>query len=257
MKRFAFLVQFNGKNFSGSQRQANAPSVQAELEAAMTIFFRENISVCLSSRIDARVHARGMVGHINIKDENNSRINNDEFKICAHLNGILPTDISVLGFRPIPTSLNTRRDAISRTYEYKLRASKLRYSLDGDTVAHYKCKLNLDRLNEISSKLLGKHDCTGLSRPYEYKTSSVCNITESFWREEDEDLYTFRITADHFLYKMVRNIVGTQIDMQNAKLSVYSLENSLKLKDRRYLGHTAKPEGLCLECVNYLEPIFG
>ena len=106
--------------------------------------------------------------------------------------------------------------------------------------------------------LLGKHDFTGLSNKSTSKVNPICNVTECHWslNEEDKRLYTFRIKADHFLYNMIRVIIGTQIGIESAKLSVDSLQKALKLKDRQFAGITAPAQGLCLEAIDYSQSLF-
>jgi tRNA pseudouridine38-40 synthase len=248
LPKFAFLTQFNGHKFSGSQRQSNVRTVQEELEKAFSIFFKTKIVIVLSSRVDAGVHAREMVGHISAE----SLPAGDEHIICRHLNGILPPDISILRIVPVLDDFHARRSAIERSYIYKLRAHSQRFPLDGTWVAHTPYSLNLENLNQMSALLFGEHDFTGLSRPANYKTRPICKITECYWSQDPKDsLLTFRITADHFLYNMVRIIIGTQIGVENGKLSVDSLEKALMLKDRSFAGYTAPAGGLCLDAVKY------
>ncbi len=248
--RFVFSCQFIGTRFSGTQKQKNANTVQSELEEVFSIFFKEKISIIFSSRLDAGVHAKALIGHFDLS-ENQKLKKLSENQICRHLNGILSRDIAIIKFKEIDINFHSRKDAISRTYNYRLRINDLRMPLEDHYVSTLKLdNLDLDFLNEQSKILIGNHDCSGLARNFEYKTYTVCMINKCFW-EKQQGLFIFHITANHFLYKMVRNIVGTQIDMYSGKIPKDSLYKALIEKNNNYLGQTAVAKGLCLEAVNY------
>jgi tRNA pseudouridine38-40 synthase len=254
LPRLAFQTQFVGAKFCGSQKQSNARSVQEELEKAFSIFFKEKIIVTLSSRVDSGVHARGMIGHCDVSELPQL----SEHELCRHLNGILPNDVAVLKLKEVPSSFHSRRDAIERSYVYKLRAYSQKHPLDESQVVHIASSLKLESLQKMASSLIGEHDFTGLSKPADYKTRPICKINECFWTQNFEDgLFMFKISADHFLYNMVRIIIGTQIAIENGKLSSDCLEKALRLKDRSYAGFTAPAEGLCLEAVKYPYNLFS
>ncbi len=254
MPRLAFNTQFVGTKFSGSQKQKGARSVQEELEKAFSIFFREPIKVVLASRVDAGVHARNLVGHFDLLTE--SYKNYTEHELCRHLNGILPSDVAILRMQEVPETFHARRNAIERSYIYRVRGYSQRFPLDESQVAYVSAKLNLKNLQEMAKILVGEHDFTGLSKPCDYKTRPTCKVIKAAWKEE-KDLFSFEIAADHFLYNMVRIIVGTQICIENGKLSIHSLENALKFKDRSFAGTTAPAKGLCLEAVKYPYNLFS
>gem|GEM_PF-794112 len=250
MPRFAFLTQFIGTHFRGSQRQRDDRSVQGELERAMSIFFRREMIVSLASRVDAGVHARAMVGHFDLEGD----LVDPPAKVCYSLNGILNKDISVIELQKVTESFHSRRDALWRTYRYRLRANSSRQPFDGGIVTYSSSDdLDLHLLNEQSKELVGIHNCIGLSRFCDDRVSPFCHIKECYWQLGDDGLYIFQITANHFLYKMVRGIIGTQLDAQSQKIPLSSLSQALKLKDRSYLGATAAACGLSLENISYKE----
>lgn len=253
MPRLVFLCEFDGSNFSGSQKQANGRTVQAELEKALSIFFKQNIKIVLASRVDSGVHAKGMIGHFDLKY---NLPNLSEHAFCRHLNGILPLDIAILRLKEINSDFHSRKHAIKRSYVYKIRSFTQRQPLDGSQIAHTSVKLNCFNLNKLSQILLGKHDFSGLSKVNKSKSWPICEVFEAYWQEQKNNLFIFRISADHFLYNMVRIIIGTQIDIQNAKLEVNSLEKALKLKNKTWAGSTAPSQGLCLENIEYPYTLF-
>ena len=120
MPRFAFLCQFDGSNFSGSQKQADGHrTVQAELEKAFNIFLKIEVKIILASRVDAGVHARAMIGHFDLED---NFPNLNEHTFCRHLNGILPSDVAVLKIKEVDSNFHARKLAVKRSYIYKIRA---------------------------------------------------------------------------------------------------------------------------------------
>lgn len=251
MPRYFLQCSFLGDKFHGSQIQnkSNYRTVQGELEHAFKIYLREeNIKISLSSRVDAGVHARCMTGHIDLElilqpENTNSFI--------RHINGILKDDISLEVFKPVEDEFHARYNAKSRKYIYNLRANTPPSALDRHITAYYPYSLDINTLNNITSILTGTHDCTGLSREStDNNISPICTVTEVYWQDIN-GLIQFTITANHFLYKMVRNIVGTSIDVARGHLEVDNLAKALYTQDRGYLGHTAKPKGLTLHHIQY------
>ncbi|MDJ0626222.1 MAG: tRNA pseudouridine synthase A [Candidatus Caenarcaniphilales bacterium] len=257
--KYVFKSQFLGTNFCGSQWQPNGRTVQEELEKAFFVYFKQAVKVVLGSRVDSGVHARGMIGHF-VLDYDFSIDKNNENKVLCNLNGILPKDLSILRISRIHDSFHSIKDAIKRSYIYKLRAHAPRSPLDESQVEYFyqANPLKIDSLNFQSEKLLGSHDFSGLSNFNGREVYSVCNVTKSFWEIDldNNGLFVFKVSANRFLYNMIRVIVGTQIAIENGKLSVCSLENALKYKDRNLAGPTAQPKGLCLEAINYHFPLF-
>lgn len=281
-QRYAFLTQFIGSNYHGSQRQNNAPTIQDELEKAFSLVLRQKVTVVLASRVDAGVHARGMVGHFDLEvppsplDRGNlilepsyikdaprmadSKTGLNFHKTLCHLNGVLPKDISVLQITKVDSKFHSLKAATARTYTYRLRVGGQRRPLDESqtTFIYYPEPFDLKRLKHWSNMLVGSHDFSGLAKKSTTKVNPVCKVSECSWRRSDEDtnLFIFKITADHFLYNMIRIIIGTQIGIESGKLSVDSLEKALKLKDRQFAGITAPAHGLCLEAIEYTLPLF-
>ncbi len=262
---FAIALQFLGTNFYGSQKQAPPiRTVQGELEKALSILFKTNIQCVFASRVDTGVHAKAMIGHfrLNPQDTPQDIQNPDlESKFCLHLNGILPNDISVLGLKQAPNNFHALKDAISRTYIYKLRIGRQRNPLDESQIAHFHNpkSLSLESLNELCADLIGQKDFLGLSNKSAYSEKNpICHITDCFWQrhESDSGLFIFEITANRFLYNMIRIIIGTQIAVTNGKLNPDTLKNALKYKDNSFTAPKAPAKGLCLKVIKYPFPLF-
>lgn len=268
--RYFFCVEFLGNNFSGSQIQSNCKykTIQGELDTAFNIWYAsyinnyctelhsntnfQPIKTMLASRVDAGVHAKQLSGHIDLPVQ----INNISLKqICKNLNGILAQKIRIYNFQLISNDFHARAGVQSRTYIYRIRCNTpFAYPLDALNIAHYHHNLDINTLNELMSPLLGQHDCTGLSRNYNYNVNPICNIIQCKWQHihsPDDNLFELIIEADHFLYKMIRSIVGTSVDITRGHLPANSLYLALHEQNRDYLGHTAKASGLTLEQIKY------
>lgn len=256
-KRYFFQCEFIGDGFAGSQYQPNQRTVQGELIKAFMVLWGEGIEVHMSSRVDAGVHARGMIGHVVVSSQmiRASMLDDLELNkknILINLNGILPKDIVVSDIYLVSGDAHSRYQAISRTYQYRLSTSIIRSPFWGEWIEYYHhVELDLDGLNNLSQVLVGIHDCIGLASPRLSQMTSTCSISEAFWTQVDPEVYIFQITANRFLYKMVRNIVGILIAIQKKKISSTALADALLTKDNQYSKYTAKPKGLCLMKVRY------
>ncbi|MDX1919536.1 MAG: tRNA pseudouridine synthase A [Candidatus Caenarcaniphilales bacterium] len=259
-QRFVLQTQFLGSSFCGSQSQANGRAVQDELERALKVYFRQNIRVVLGSRVDSGVHARAMIGHFDLNLSEIPQFDFNEILLLRNLNGILSKDVSITRLSKIHQEFHSIKDATSRSYIYKLRAGTSRKPLDEKQVTFvYNSKpLNIKTLQNCAEILIGEKDFSGLANFKKGYVNPICKVFECSWKlgEEDPELYVFYIKADHFLYNMIRIIVGTQIAIGNGKLSVCSLEKALRFKDRSLSGPTASASGLCLKEINYPFSLF-
>ncbi|MDX1917561.1 MAG: tRNA pseudouridine synthase A [Candidatus Caenarcaniphilales bacterium] len=264
MPRYALLIQYDGSKLSGSQRQANALTVQGEIEKALRIYYRSPLSLILASRTDAGVHARGMVGHVDLPESLSDPF--ERRSLCLHLSGILRKDIAVLACEQVASDFHARNQAIRRTYQYYLRPHSITQPLDGGQVTVVPAKLSLDDLNALAQTLIGRHDFRLFSRETSSPSRPVCDVSESYWYERADGVFIYRISADHFLYRMIRTIVGTKIALLSGNIENLSFENTLLrwrnfgrgllLKEDFPLGSSAPAKGLCLEKITYPIPLF-
>ncbi len=256
MPRYAFALQFLGKDFAGSQCQITQRTVQGELEKAGQIFFKEEFKTCLASRLDSGVHAKELTGHVDLEYAP-SPAELAKANICRHLNGILAADLAVLDFKLVDPSFHARRDAISRSYLYKLRGIGPRYPLENGQVAHLPYSLDLERLQCLAAELIGRHDFSGLSQLSTDKyTTPLCRVLACHWVQTGDGLLAFTIKADHYLYKMVRTIIGTQVAIVSGRLAESFQREALAQKDRAKAGFVVPACGLRLESVEYTFPLF-
>lgn len=252
--RIALLIEYSGKHFHGSQYQGGVRTVQDELEKAFAVLTRDTSSrVSLSGRTDAGVSAAGQVAHVDLLEEPLSpdRISD----LIWRLNGVLASDLSVTRIDNVPESFHARRSARAREYVYRILNKPQRSALLKDTHLHVRQPLDLAPMQEAAACLLGRHDfsafrSTSRNPPGEI-ASPDCLVSRSEILNLREGVLEFWICADHFVYNMVRIIVGTLIDIGLGKRGADCVSRALEEQDRTLTGPTAPPWGLTLNAVRY------
>lgn len=238
------IVAYDGTNYQGFQRQKNGVGVQQVLEKALTEVLKEPILIKAAGRTDAGVHALGQV----ISFTTSSRIPPENYRRA--LEPHLPPDIAVREAFYAPDDFHARFDAVDKTYQYKLLYSPLPDPTQRNTTWEFREKLDVDKMNEAAALLLGKHDFTSFKNQGSQDTSPVRTLTEAHW-VQDGDLFTFTITGDGFLYRMVRNIVGCLVRVGTGKWDKEDFARVLAAKNRKQAGMAAPPQGLYLVHVSY------
>jgi len=237
--RYLLLVTYNGKNYSGYQIQPNATTIQETLESAIKTITKQNVTCVASGRTDAGVSAYCQPVHFEVEKVLN------EQKFLYSLNGILPEDIKVLSIKK--TNLHARFSAKRKTYLYKMYASNIAQPLMCDAL-QISPNLNFKAMRKFLKLLVGSHDFAGFRASGSETESSVRTIYSAKLKKQGNYLY-FTITGNGFLYKMVRNIVGTMLKIGEEKLNLEELKSTLFTTFRA--TNTAKPEFLYLLNVKY------
>ena len=238
------IVAYDGTNYQGFQRQKNGVGVQQVLEKALTEVLKEPILIKAAGRTDAGVHALGQV----ISFTTSSRIPPENYRRA--LEPHLPPDIAVREAFYAPDDFHARFDAVDKTYQYKLLYSPLPDTTQRNTTWEFREKVDVDRMNEAAALLLGKHDFTSFKNQGSQDTSPVRTLTEAHW-VQDGDLFTFTITGDGFLYRMVRNIVGCLVRVGTGQWTKEDFARVMAAKNRKQAGMAAPPQGLYLMHVSY------
>lgn len=238
------IVAYDGTNYQGFQRQKNGVGVQQVLEKALTKVLKEPILIKAAGRTDAGVHALGQV----ISFTTSSRIPPENYRRA--LEPHLPPDIAVREAFYAPDDFHARFDAVDKTYQYKLLYSPLPDPTQRNTTWEFREKLDVDKMNEAAALLLGKHDFTSFKNQGSQDTSPVRTLTEAHW-VQDGDLFTFTITGDGFLYRMVRNIVGCLVRVGTGAWTKEDFARVLAARNRKQAGMAAPPQGLYLMHVSY------
>jgi tRNA pseudouridine38-40 synthase len=246
--RYFLQLSYKGSRYSGWQIQANAPTVQAELNRCLSLLFREEISTTGSGRTDAGVHATCQVVHFDL-----STSLDDLPRVLYKLNAMLPADIAVSRLRPVADDAHARFDAVRRAYQYRIVRAKDPF-LCHDAYYHPPAQ----DLNAIRSacEILKQHtDFEAFSRVKTEVNHFHCHIFEAQW-EPTETGYVFYVVANRFLRGMVRAVVGTLLDIGEGRMAAETLEDILESRDRRQAGRAVPPEGLYLCEVSYPEHIY-
>ncbi len=238
------LIEYDGTDFRGWQVQAEGPTVQGAIEAALATVLREPVGVVGSGRTDAGVHARGQVAHLVTEAAVDVR------RLRASLNGLLPPTVVVLAAEAAPDGFHARYDARRRRYVY--RASAEPRALDRRTRVLLRPAPDLDAMNEGARHLLGRHEFSSFCRTKSETTNRMCTVTRARWTAGDRpgDL-DFEIEADRFLHGMVRAVVGTLVEVGRGRRAPADVADVLAARDRRAAGPAAAPHGLVLDRVDY------
>lgn len=248
MQTLILLIEYDGINYSGWQIQPNARSVQEEIEKAVSKLFGESIKIIGSGRTDAGVHSKGQVASATI---NQQVIPEEKLKIA--INSELPEDIKILNAVYFEGKFDARRDAISRVYEYFIGWDISVF--ERYYVTNSKKPLNLNLLNQAAQIFIGKHDFTTFSKINPDIKNNVCTIHQSSWEKVSETKLKFTVEANHFLYGMVRALVGSMLDFERGKYSLDYLIDCLDNPDRSKYIYFAPSNGLYLTRVHYKETI--
>lgn len=245
MKNFQLTIEYDGTHYHGWQRQKKDITVQATIENALRLMTRQRINLIGSGRTDAGVHALGQVAHF-ICD---THLYAETF--LKGLNSLLPADIVIKACRQVPETFHARFDAKSKIYHYRILNCPLPSVLLRCYTWHIRTPLNTVAIKRACRPLLGFHDFKAFEGAGSPRSHTQRNIITAKWTIDDMDIHQFCIEADGFLRYMVRNIVGTLIDVGTGKITPEKFEQILLSKDRTHAGATAPPNGLYLVQVNY------
>ncbi len=243
MKRVMLTISYDGTEYHGWQIQPNGITVQQVLEECLERMLSVKTAVSGCSRTDAGVHAREFCLHLDCED------NIPEKAFLSGLNSILPCDISVKSCKNVSDDFHARYDCKGKTYVYNFYEG-----LTDPFLSRY--ALRLDKLpderkmNEFCKTLVGTHDFIAFSSSARTVKDTVRTVTECSYKEENNRGY-FSITANGFLYNMVRIAAGTALEVATDKLDQNCALKAFETGDRAVLGKTLQPRGLFLEKVYY------
>lgn len=244
MRNIKITIEYNGANYSGWQKQKLEKTIQGCIEAAIKKLTGEEADVIGSSRTDAGVHARGMVANF----KTNSRIPGDKFSDA--INTKLPADIAIIKSEEVEEEFHARYCSLGKTYSYTIINRREKVALERNYVHHAHETLDINKMKEACQYFIGKHDFKAFKTEGSSVKTSVRTIKELYIVNEGEKIKVF-ITADGFLYNMVRIIVGTLIRVGNGKKTPLDIVDIIANGDRSKAGPCVSPNGLILEKVYY------
>ena len=246
MPTWKLELEYEGTRYRGWQIQHNAKSIQGELQDVARDLFAGKFELFGAGRTDAGVHALRQVAHLKVPE---LRANVTPLQIRHGFNDLLPHDINILTVSNAPDDFHARRDAIGRYYIYRI--STRRTAFGKNFVWWIKDRLDAKSMAEAAKLLVGKHDFVSFCELEEGKKQSTVVKVDHAQVWVEADLICFRIGASHFLWKMVRRIVGLLAEVGRGNMSVEQFERLLNFKSDAAAKHTAPPSGLFLEKVLY------
>ncbi len=222
--RYKLRLSYDGSRFCGWQIQNNAVTVQGELEKALSTLLGAPVQVTGAGRTDTDVNAINYIAHFEIPDE----VRIDAAQLCYKLNAILPRETAVHEVSAADSEFHARFDAVSREYRYFIHFTKDPFC--GKYSYRMRYPLDLERMNEAASYLIGEHDFSCFEKTGGNNSTSICTITEAVWETyrpdhaemlgypyREGDYIVFRIKANRFLRNMVRAIVGSLTEVGRGK----------------------------------------
>jgi tRNA pseudouridine38-40 synthase len=247
MGNFKLTLEYDGTGFNGWQQQSQGErTVQGELEKVLFQIFKTKVNAIASGRTDAGVHALGQV--VSFKTDTKMT----PLQIHRAMNALLPSDIAALNVKEVDSEFHAQYSVKSKTYRYTILNRQYRSAHERNRCHYFSYPLNVAVMKREAKALVGKKDFKSFeaSDPVRARHTTVRTVKKIVIRKKG-DWVTIDIEADGFLYKMVRNIVGTLLEVGTGRLTPGSIKRILTKKDRTKAGETAVPQGLCLLEVKY------
>ncbi len=245
MRNIKLIIEYDGKDFNGWQKQPNKLNIQGEVEKAIERITGEKVELMASGRTDAGVHAIGQVA--NFKTSSNIPIE----KIPIALNTNLKKSIIIKSAEEVEERFHSRLNCKRKTYRYIINNSKYGTAIYRNLETHIPIKLNIKKMQEAIKYFEGEHDFKAFKASGTSSKSSVRTIYKAeVIQKENEKIY-IELTGSGFLYNMVRIISGTLVDVGLGKIEPEEIKNIIKLQKRENAGRTLPPQGLYLVNVEY------
>ncbi|MDP8238244.1 MAG: tRNA pseudouridine(38-40) synthase TruA [Candidatus Hatepunaea meridiana] len=241
-RRIKLKIEYDGTDFSGWQRQLNQRTIQEDIEQALSSVLCEDITIIGAGRTDAGVHAFGQVAHFatdNILPYE---------RILKGSNSLLKKDVRIWDIEEVPASFHARFSAVSRSYRYRLL--KRNHPLQRRYTWYPNYSWDDKPIKEALRLLPGRHSFKSFSRARPDEEEYICDVIEASW-DENGDTANFNITADRFMHKMVRGLVGALIDVGRGYLTVDDFQELLDKPKKNGATKVAQARGLTLVEVKY------
>jgi len=248
MRNIKLTIEYDGTNYAGWQVQPNGTTIQQALEQAIAEIVQHEVSLTGSGRTDTGVHALGQVANFHTESEIPAE------RLVHAINSRLPDDIAIVAAEDAPAGFHARYSAKSKTYRYRVLNRRVRSPMMRNTAYLLQEAIELDKMKEAAECLAGRHDFAAFRTAGSAARTTVRNVMRldiETTPRQDGLLIDFYITADGFLYNMVRAIVGTLLDVGRGRFDAGDVKRILESKDRSLAGPTAPAHGLCLMEVHY------
>lgn len=241
--RYLITFSYDGTNYNGYQKQLNKNTIQDKIESALNKITSNKIIIHASGRTDSKVHALNQKAHFDLDKEY------DIYKLKKSINSLIPEDIHISKIEVVDNDFHARFNVKEKEYIYKLNIGDYN-PIDRNYVYQYNKELDLDKMIEASKYLLGEHNFKSFTKTDDSKEDYIRNIYKINITKKD-NIITFDFIGNGFLRYMIRNIVGTLIEVGENKIEPIKVKEILDSQNRKNAGKTAHPEGLYLYNVKY------
>ncbi|MEJ8756896.1 tRNA pseudouridine(38-40) synthase TruA [Pontibacter sp. H259] len=242
--RYFFHIGYNGTDYHGWQRHPYGTSVQEVIENCLSKILKQPVTIVGCGRTDAGVHASQFFFHVDLAQP-------WEFDLLFRLNKVLPDDIAMFDIIPMNGLPHARFDASSRSYDYFIHTYKDPF-LSTNSSLYLLRDLHIDVLKEATDLLIQYNDFRNLCLTPAAHENTICHITEAYWLTDSTgDKLRFRISANRYLSRMIRIIVGQLLKTGNGTLSITEFESYLACQNTPKHLSPAYPQGLYLSKVTY------
>lgn len=245
LQNFKLTIEYDGTKYQGWQRQKNGCTIQEVIENAVNIMTGRKVSLTGSGRTDAGVHALAQTANFHC----NTELSPETFQ--KGLNSLVLDDIVIKECCLVDDKFHARYDAKSKTYRYKILNQRLNSAISRRYVWHIRKTLNLEAMRSAINHILGTHDFKAFEGSGSPRSNTIRTIINATLIEVNQNNLSFQIEANGFLRYMVRNIVGTLVEVGLGKITPDDFKTILLSRDRNRAGATAPPHGLFLVNVKY------
>tara|TARA_B100000029_G_scaffold513264_2_gene612243 strand:- start:527 stop:1333 length:807 start_codon:yes stop_codon:yes gene_type:complete len=239
-------VQYIGTQYCGWQSQKDQKAIQDHIEEAISSVANENIKIYGSGRTDSGVHADEQVFHFS------TTVARDSNQWVKGINSGLPRDILIQWSKEVPMDFDARRSAIYRRYDYCLKTKKPDVFLNSRAL-YIDYLIDIERMKLAAKYLIGKHDFSSFRASSCQSKSPIREMQSIDFINEDNNCLRISFIGNAFLHHMIRNIMGTLIDVGIGRLEPDQMKEILESKDRQKASKTVSPEGLYLIGIRYPE----
>jgi len=245
LKNFKITIEYDGSSYHGWQRQTSDRTIQGEIEKALMTMTGEKVALIGSGRTDAGVHAFGQVSNFYC----DTALSPGNFQ--KGLNSLLPEDIVITACKQVPEKFHARYDVKSKTYHYRILNRNLPAAIFRQYAWHIRKRLDLDAMVGSLRYIIGTHDFKAFEGTGSPRANTIRSVIHADLVKMDDGYLVFKIEGNGFLRFMVRNIVGTLVDVGIGKNTHRDFNRILISKDRNLAGITAPAHGLFLMQVKY------